>query len=291
MPRYEYPSLRHGLVGAWCPSLGASGLTLIDRSGYGIHSSAMNGFSWSALNGGPALSGNGTTSLATLADRPQFRVTSGTVTGWFRSASLGTGVYKCIFASYAQSATVASGITIGINIGATGTNQLGIVIGKNTGNAPADVGHWYSSATVADSVIHSFAVAIAQDASVVIYVDGVATTTTRAFGATVSPVYATTNYVGIGAEQTGPTNGTGKYWPGLLDDIRIYNRVLTLSEIRLLASRRGIGLSPLPDRGGGLPRKMSVNVGGTWRAGDAYVNTGSGWRLGIPYVNVGGTFR
>jgi len=48
---------------------------------------------------------------------------------------------------------------------------------------------------------------------------------------------------------------------------------------------------PTPDRGGGLPRKLSVNVGGTWRSGDSYVRTASGWRLGIPYVNVGGTFR
>jgi hypothetical protein len=186
---------------------------------------------------------------------------------------------------------VASGIAIGINIGATGTNQLGIVIGKNTGNLSPDVGHWYSSATVTDSVLHSFAVAIAQDGSVVIYVDGAATTTTRAFGSTVSPVYATTNYVGIGAEQTGPTNGTGKYWPGLLDDIRIYNRALTISEIRLLASRRGIGLQPLPDRAAGLPRKLSVNVGGGWLAADAYVKVGGAWKLAQASVNVAGTWR
>jgi hypothetical protein len=30
-------SLRQGLVGAWCPSLGASGYRLVDRSGYGNH--------------------------------------------------------------------------------------------------------------------------------------------------------------------------------------------------------------------------------------------------------------
>jgi hypothetical protein len=77
----------------------------------------------------------------------------------------------------------------------------------------------------------------------------------------------------------------------LLDDIRLYSRALTAPEIRLLASRRGIGLQPLPDRAAGLPRKLSVNVGGTWRDGDAYVNTGSGWRLGIPSVNVAGTWR
>jgi len=98
------------------------------------------------------------------------------------------------------------------------------------------------------------------------------------------------NWVAGGASHIGMNNFTA-YFPGQIADVRVYNRVLTLSEIRLLASRRGIGLQPLPDRGGGLPRKLSVNVGGTWRDGDAYVNTGSGWRLGIPSVNVGGTWR
>jgi hypothetical protein len=77
----------------------------------------------------------------------------------------------------------------------------------------------------------------------------------------------------------------------LIDDIRLYNRALTLTEIRLLASRRGIGLQPLPDRAAGLPRRFSVNVGGTWRQADSYVNVGGNWRLGQPSVNVGGTWR
>jgi hypothetical protein len=33
----RYPSLRQGLVRAWCPLLGPSGYTLLDRSGYGDH--------------------------------------------------------------------------------------------------------------------------------------------------------------------------------------------------------------------------------------------------------------
>jgi hypothetical protein len=78
---------------------------------------------------------------------------------------------------------------------------------------------------------------------------------------------------------------------GQLDDIRLYSRVITPAEIRLLASRRGIGLTPLPDRAAGLPKKLFVNDAGTWRNGDAYVNTGSGWRLGVPFVNVAGTWR
>jgi hypothetical protein len=76
-----------------------------------------------------------------------------------------------------------------------------------------------------------------------------------------------------------------------LDDIRLYNRALTPAEIRLLASRRGIGLTPLPDRAAGLPRRLSVNVGGTWRPSDAYVNVGGTWKLGQASTNVAGVWK
>ena len=84
---------------------------------------------------------------------------------------------------------------------------------------------------------------------------------------------------------------SASYGQSLYDDLRIYSRALTLAEIRLLASRRGIGLTRLPDRAAGLPRKLSVNVGGTWRAADSYVNVGGVWKLGQASVNVAGTWR
>jgi tetratricopeptide (TPR) repeat protein len=40
----------------------------------------------------------------------------------------------------------------------------------------------------------------------------------------------------------GSLSGTGTFLNGSLDDVRLYNRSLTPSEIRLLASRRGIGI-------------------------------------------------
>jgi hypothetical protein len=38
--------------------------------------------------------------------------------------------------------------------------------------------------------------------------------------------------------------GYPQYWNGRIDDVRFYNRALTETEIRLLASERGIGLKP-----------------------------------------------
>jgi hypothetical protein len=89
----------------------------------------------------------------------------------------------------------------------------------------------------------------------------------------------------------GSLSGTGQFLNGSLDDVRLYNRALTPSEIRLLASRRGIGLQPLPDRAAGLPRKLSVNVGGDWRPADAYVNVAGAWKLAQASVNAGGTWK
>jgi hypothetical protein len=125
-------------------------------------------------------------------------------------------------------------------------------------------------------------------ASRLIYINGVpAISYTHAGGA--SPAFpASATFLDSGERFTGSGTGWAEGW---IDDVRIYNRALTLSEIRLLASRRGIGLQPLPDRAAGLPRKLFVNDAGTWRDGDAYVNTGSEWRLGIPSVNDAGTWR
>ena len=98
------------------------------------------------------------------------------------------------------------------------------------------------------------------------------------------------NWVAGGASHIGMNNFTA-YFPGQIADVRIYNRVLTLAEIRLLASRRGIGLTPLPDRVAGLPRKLSVNVGGDWRPAYAYVHNGTSFRLSDAKINVAGVWK
>ena len=281
-----YPTLRNGLVGAWCPSLGASGLTLIDRSGLGRHA-ALTGFSSSAIAGGLTLSGNGTTAQGAVADYPQARLSRLTLSAWIKIPAQGS-LLKTIFASYSQNTSVA-GFSAGINAAGASPNRLSIAVGNNTGASAANYGLWSCPATVANDVLHHIAITVDQAGNVSFFVDGVSSLASRDGGSSVvPPAYAATNYVTIGAEQTGPTYGTGKFWPGLLDDIRLYNSVLTLAEIRLLASRRGIGLTPLPDRAAGLPRKLFVNVGsGVWAAGDHYVKTASGWKLGIPTVNTG----
>ena len=288
MHRTEHSSLRQGLVGAWCPSLTASGLTLLDRSGLGRHAS-LTGFSSSAITGGLSLSGNGTTAQGAVGDYPQARASKLTLSAWIRIPAQGAAI-KALFASYSQNTAVA-GITAGINIANTSQNKLSIVVGNNTGTSVANYGIWQCPATVADDSLHHVAITVDPTGNVSFFVDGVSSSASRDSGtAIIPPVYATANYVTIGAERTSGA-AVGKHWPGLIDDLRVYNRALTLAEIRLLASRRGIGLTPLPDRAAGLPRRFSVNVGGDWREADSYVNVAGVWRLGQPSVNVGGVWR
>jgi hypothetical protein len=286
--RFEHPTLRHGLVGAWCPSLGASGLSLIDRSGLGRHAS-LTGFSTSAITGGLSLSGNGTTAQGTVGDYPQARASQLTLSAWIRIPAQGAAI-RAFFASYSQNTAVA-GISAGVNVATQSPNRLSLAVGNNTGAGAANYGLWSCPATVADNILHHVAITVGPTGNVSFFVDGVSSTAGRDGGSSiVAPAYAANNYVVIGAERTTGA-AIGKFWPGLLDDIRIYNRVLPLAEIRLLASRRGIGLSPLPDRAAGLPRRFSVNVGGDWREADSYVNVGGVWRLSDPKINVGGVWK
>lgn len=57
-----------------------------------------------------------------------------------------------------------------------------------------------------------------------------------------------------------------------------------------LKSKTCIGLVP-QGRVAALPRRLSVNVGGTWRSADAYVNVGGTWKWAWPSVNDGGTWK
>lgn len=284
----RFATLRQGLVGAWCPSSQPGGALLVDRSPY-MTNPALTGFAWTAAGNGSAINGNGTTARATVGDLPQFRLTTCTITGWFRVATQGASL-RCLFATYSQNSNVA-GITFGINIANTSQNALAVVIGKNTGTVAAS-GHFsvhQTAVNVCDSVLHSCACVI-QSGIAQIYVDGAAIATTLTFGTAVAPAYAAANYVNIGTEQTASAT-FGKYWPGLLDDVRVYDRALAPSEIRLLASQRGIGLVPTRHRRARATTTMWLNVGGVWKKTTPHIRVGGVWKQATPKVRQGGTWR
>ena len=279
MNRQEFSSLRQGLVGAWVPSLYGGG-ALVREIG-GVNRPAT-------LNAGCSL----TTTSGRLAIR--FNGTSGKTT-WGTASLVGLSAVSVSTWSYVSLSTSES---VAIQQGGSETSRVFFNARASDGNSYVGgrypSGDFYSVTTApsAGQWNHFVGVVITGQstsaASRLIYINGVpASSYTHVGGA--SPAFpSSATFLDSGERFTGSGTGWNDGW---IDDVRIYNRVLTLSEIRLLASRRGIGLTPLPDRTAGMPRKLYVNVGGVWRSGDAYVNTGSGWRLGTPSVNVGGTFR
>jgi hypothetical protein len=273
---YEYPSLRQGLVGAWCPSLGASGLSLIDRSGRNNHGTLTNMAgqdNWRASGSGVALNPDGTDDHVTLGNNAIHDVFNSacTISLWARVNSFGavmplmtkgtrTGNNGLTIVSFAFSGSNFIQCNFGTGIAQNDTNCTGMVVGEwfhclfRVGGGTRQA---FSSGVQTDTRTHS---AVVNSSSYDLFI--------------------------------GRQSGTTVFFSGQLDDIRLYSRALTLPEIRLLASRRGIGLSPLPDRAAGLPRKLSVNVGGTPRSCDAYAYDLDGKpRLATASVNVGGVWK
>ncbi len=276
MLTYEHPSLRQGLVGAWCPSLGASGLSLIDRSGrnnHGVLTNMGGQDNWRASQSGVALNFDGTNDHVVLAPLYSGRPVL-TVAFWARPASTSSrietaeGTNSTIRAGYALSedgnAYVLPGSTAAY--GFCNWSSLGVTRFIHFAG-----------------VFNSTAASNAERAR--IFLNGVQQTLTF-IGTipTTAPTFTGNLLLGQRVDFSAPSTG-------LIDDIRVYNRALNPAEIRLLASRRGIGLQPMPDRAAGMPRKLSVNVGGTWRPADAYVHDGTAFRLSEAKINVGGVWK
>jgi len=276
MPRYEYPSLRQGLVGCWVPSLGASGLSLIDRSGRNAHGTLTNmggQNSWQPVAGAPAVTLDGTNDFSLSSDRTGLAGNvPWSVAFWlYSSATGGTVIYS--------GGGSSAGLGILVRLGTSG----GLSYSGGTTNCTIanafDLGKWTHGVFVYPGTVIR---------ETIYYKNGVRLGTVSESPANAANVAANYSRQSV---WLGSLSGTGQFLNGSLDDVRLYNRALTPSEIRLLASRRGIGLQPLPDRAAGLPRKLSVNVGGDWRPADAYVNVAGAWKLAQASVNAGGTWK
>jgi hypothetical protein len=287
--RFEHPSLRQGLVGCWVPSLGASGLSLIDRSGRNNHGTLTNmggQNNWRASGSGVALNFDGTNDFVTVGNPSYLSFGSGefALSCWVRPASLHTGISSVIIG---KDVSAGRQFTLQVNVDNTaGTaGQLCIVVLMSNTT-------FHAQKTNANHLAASEWTHVAagrRGTSLVIFANGVEVATSQLSGSTaLGAMQTTSTAMRIGSREFAGAEG---FFSGLMDDVRVYNRFPTAAEIRLLASRRGIGLTPLPDRAVSLPRKLFVNVGGTWRDGDAYVNVGGTWKLGTPFVNAGGTWK
>jgi len=222
----RYASLRQGLVGAWCPSVsGPYGYRLPDLSGYGNHGTLTNmdpGSDW-------VVSGKGALDFVDGSD-------------------------DYISIGAADGLRITGNISVSAWVYPRSTNKLAICV-HGAGNVAA-YGMVYSWLTIKNLTWWNSA-------------NGSALNTTDTFdldrwhhfvgtrGPNGLALYANGIQVASNSSTesgSGDTSGilafgrfgsfSGYQSSSIIDDIRIYNRPLLQSEIRLLASERGIGLKP-----------------------------------------------
>jgi hypothetical protein len=214
----KYPALWNGCIGAWCPSLGQTGLSLIDSSlkrNHGTLTLMDPATDWVASDGKIALDLDGVNDTVVI---PAIQISNSgplTMVAWLNRRSSNASNYHIAFTI--GDGTGARTIWIGNHI-TTG------YYGCSHGEGASDL----QSTTVGGTGWHCLAITKAGTAFTG-YLDG------KSIGQySTANTLATTN-ITIG------NYGVGSfYFDGFIDDYRVYNRALSASELRLLSIRRGI---------------------------------------------------
>jgi len=210
------PRLRAGLVGHWIG--GGSGNTWFDRSGYGNHGTLTSGPVWTLGEGGKrnALQFDGVDDRVNIT---RFTVvTSRTFAAWVRTT--GTDAVS----SYAGNAALhilgdsTGGAWIGFGVHGGKVRYLQYASPWQNVDSVKSVndGSWHHVVASHSSVTNS----------VNVYVDGVLDATGTI---TLDATYSALDRIGCGTYNL-------DFFDGALDDVRIYNRVLSEAEVALLAT-------------------------------------------------------
>jgi hypothetical protein len=200
-----------------------SGTTTADASGNGATGMLQGGVRWSAGRFGAALQFNGTSGYvnvpAPAGSALDLNANPVTLAAWINTNSLTT-----------QQAILLRGLSDG-PAGAGGTQGYGLWINANGHvNLGATGGGNFDSLTALTPGWHQVTGIINGTASKV-YIDGVDQTPA---GVNVSVTSSNQNLI-IGASRNNANNGYVGFFSGVIDDLRIYNRVLSTSEVRALA--------------------------------------------------------
>jgi hypothetical protein len=219
-------ALTDGIIGCWSPSLGASGYTLLDRSGRGNHGvlTNMDSTDWTGTSAGLGLDLDGSNDHIPCGTRLNAAMVNNlTVSAWgcFRARS-------------------ASG-NIASNINSTGNGGFALNVGFTANKVSwlQDGGTFdiTSTATITDALWHHVVLSRYGTTGawvLSVYIDGVGNTATVA----VNPPAATGSgnlTMGRGGDYV-----QAGYLNMILGEVAIYNRALTAGEI-LDLYRRGNG--------------------------------------------------
>jgi hypothetical protein len=196
-----------GLVAAYNFDEGA-GTAVADSSGNGL-AGTISGATWATGHSGGALSFDGTNDWVTVADNDLLDVTRVTISAWVRptvNTPWTTVVMKetnggLAYALYANNASSRP----------AGYVQIGGVDRVATGTAVVPTNTWTHLTYTYDG------------ANMRMYVNG---TLVRTVARTGNIVLST------GPLRIGGNAGWGEYFTGLIDDVRVYNRALSLAEVQ-----------------------------------------------------------
>ena len=235
-----YPELWRGCVGAWAPCLGPSGLTLRDWSGFGNHGTLTNmdaAGDWVPSNRRYALDFDRTNDYVVVAPSSLFDFSLDipfSLAGWFNNR-------------------VATGVQTILNRGENGVTSRDFILYTNfVSGSVFRVEFQNSNGTVFPTIVtgnlaldtwYHVAATKGPSGAAAIWINGI-----RQVTGTLSTVVSSSNArsVVIGATFDSPTT---QYFSGqLLEDIRIYNRVLPDKVIQSLSTRRGIAYELAPRR-------------------------------------------
>ena len=235
-----YPELWRGCVGAWNPGLGVSGSTLRDWSGFQNNGTLTNGPTWAASQGRYAMSFDGINDHVVLPSRVSF-IGNRTLAAWIKMTA--TNVRGGIFGTR----TGDNGWVLRTSTNSTLLAYHTVVGGNVEGSINSIVsGKWHLAA-------YTYSPGKSQ---MDLYLDGI-----RIGGSTgySEAILGTAAWI---ADE----DGTSPFPAGQIDDIRIYDRVLSTNEIRLLATRRGIAYEMAPRRRSSVQvttnRRRRIIIGG-----------------------------
>ena len=195
-----------GLVAAYSFNAG-TGTVLADVSGNG-NNGTITGATWAAGHDGQALSFNGTNNVVVVNDSATLHLTTGmTFEAWVRPSTAMTG-WKAIL----QKQTDAYFLNAN-----TDTNHVGVA---GTFGGVCCTVLQSPAALPANQWTH---VAGRRRATLRLYLNGVQVSTQAKTGA----LQVTSTPLRIGGDTY-----SGEFFPGLIDNLRIYNRALTAAEIQ-----------------------------------------------------------
>ncbi len=214
----------NGLVGLWSfNGYDMSGVSAYDRSGSNGNGVLTNGPTVTPGKVGQSLQFDGVNDYVSIPNSTALNPTYMSVSAWIKTSA--TGIYQQIIAKDQCRANCTTSFNRVWQFRVSSANKAEF-IPFNTNSTPT----WQlitGSTTVTDGQWHHL-VGTWDGTTVRLYVDGVSDATPAAFSGSLAS--GKTNPVFIGADDLADT-GTQDYFRGAIDEVRLYNRALSASEV------------------------------------------------------------